>query len=76
LQLGSRLRFFREKLSFSAQFYNVLNQRYYSPDPTIHAVAGAVADGGARLQLLRAAFVPPLSAASALARNRRVAGLN
>ena len=33
LQLGARVRFFGEKLAFSAQFYNVLNQRYYVPDP-------------------------------------------
>jgi outer membrane receptor protein involved in Fe transport len=32
LQLGFRLRFLRDKLQFSGQFYNVLNQRYYYPD--------------------------------------------
>jgi len=32
LQLGLRLRFFRDKLQVSAQFYNVLNQHYYQPD--------------------------------------------
>jgi outer membrane receptor protein involved in Fe transport len=32
LQLGFRLRFFRDRLQFSAQFYNVLNQRYWYPD--------------------------------------------
>ena len=32
LQLGFRLRFFKEQLQFSAQFYNVLNQHYYYPD--------------------------------------------
>jgi len=32
LQLGFRLRFLRDKLQFSAQFYNVLNQHYYYPD--------------------------------------------
>jgi outer membrane receptor for ferrienterochelin and colicin len=29
LQLGFRLRFFREKIAVSGQFYNVLNQRYW-----------------------------------------------
>ena len=33
LQLGFRLRFLRDKLQFSGQFYNVLNQHYYYPDP-------------------------------------------
>ncbi|MGZ3438183.1 MAG: TonB-dependent receptor plug domain-containing protein [Polyangia bacterium] len=33
LQLGFRLRFFRERLNFSAQLYDVLNQHYYHPDP-------------------------------------------
>jgi outer membrane receptor protein involved in Fe transport len=33
LQLGFRLRFLHEKLGFSGQFYNVLNQRYYYVDP-------------------------------------------
>ena len=33
LQLGFRLRFLKERLQFSGQFYNVLNQRYYSIDP-------------------------------------------
>jgi outer membrane receptor protein involved in Fe transport len=33
LQLGFRLRFFHERLGISGQFYNVLNQRYYLPDP-------------------------------------------
>jgi outer membrane receptor protein involved in Fe transport len=33
LQLGFRLRFLKEKLGFSGQFYNVLNQRYYAVDP-------------------------------------------
>lgn len=32
LQLGFRLRFFKERLSISGQFYNVLNQRIYSTD--------------------------------------------
>jgi len=32
LQLGFRLRFLHDKLQFSAQFYNVLNQRYWYPD--------------------------------------------
>jgi outer membrane receptor protein involved in Fe transport len=32
LQLGFRLRFFRERFQVSGQFYNVLNQRYYFPD--------------------------------------------
>jgi outer membrane receptor protein involved in Fe transport len=32
LQLGFRLRFLQEKLGITGQFYNVLNQRYYSPD--------------------------------------------
>jgi iron complex outermembrane receptor protein len=32
LQLGFRLRFFKEKLGVSVQFYNVLNQHYYYPD--------------------------------------------
>jgi hypothetical protein len=33
LQLGFRLRFLKDKLQFSGQFYNVLNQHYYYPDP-------------------------------------------
>jgi outer membrane receptor protein involved in Fe transport len=33
LQLGFRLRFYGERLSINTQFYNVFNQRYYSPDP-------------------------------------------
>jgi len=33
LQLGFRLRFLKEKLGISGQFYNVLNQRFYYPDP-------------------------------------------
>lgn len=33
LQLGFRLRFLQERISLSGQFYNVLNQRYYMPDP-------------------------------------------
>ena len=33
LQLGFRLRFFKERLGVSGQFYNVLNQHYYYPDP-------------------------------------------
>jgi outer membrane receptor protein involved in Fe transport len=33
LQLGLRLRLFNDRLSASAQFYNVLNQHYYYPDP-------------------------------------------
>jgi outer membrane receptor protein involved in Fe transport len=32
LQLGFRLRFIKDKLQFSGQFYNVLNQHYYYPD--------------------------------------------
>jgi len=32
LQLGFRLRFLKERLGISGQFYNVLNQRYYQPD--------------------------------------------
>jgi len=32
LQLGFRLRFLKDRLQFSAQFYNVLNQHYYYPD--------------------------------------------
>jgi outer membrane receptor protein involved in Fe transport len=32
LQLGFRLRFFKEKLGISGQFYNVLNQRFWWPD--------------------------------------------
>ncbi|MCA1662752.1 MAG: TonB-dependent receptor [Myxococcales bacterium] len=32
LQLGFRLRFLKDRLQFSGQFYNVLNQRYYYPD--------------------------------------------
>lgn len=32
LQLGARVRFFKEKLALSAQFYNVLNQKYWFPD--------------------------------------------
>ena len=55
LQLGFRLRFLHDRLQFSAQFYNVLNQHYYYPDffndltPTIEMTPTA----GARLQLLR-----------------------
>ena len=33
LQLGFRLRFVKDKLQISGQFYNVLNQRYYYTDP-------------------------------------------
>jgi hypothetical protein len=33
LQLGFRLRFFRERLLVSGQFYNVLDQRYWVMDP-------------------------------------------
>jgi outer membrane receptor protein involved in Fe transport len=33
LQLGFRLRFLRGRLGITGQFYNVLNQRYYYPDP-------------------------------------------
>jgi outer membrane receptor protein involved in Fe transport len=33
LQLGFRLRFIRDRLQVSGQFYNVLNQRYYYTDP-------------------------------------------
>ena len=33
LQLGFRLRFLHDKLQFSGQFYNVLNQHYYYTDP-------------------------------------------
>ncbi len=32
LQLGIRARFLHQRLSVGAQFYNVLNQRYYYPD--------------------------------------------
>jgi iron complex outermembrane receptor protein len=32
LQLGFRLRFLKDKLQFSGQFYNVLNQHYFYPD--------------------------------------------
>jgi outer membrane receptor protein involved in Fe transport len=32
LQLGFRLRFLKERLGVSGQFYNVLNQRYYMAD--------------------------------------------
>jgi iron complex outermembrane receptor protein len=32
LQLGFRLRFFKERLWVSSQFYNVLNQTYWLPD--------------------------------------------
>jgi outer membrane receptor protein involved in Fe transport len=32
LQLGFRLRFIKDKLQVSGQFYNVLNQHYYQPD--------------------------------------------
>jgi iron complex outermembrane receptor protein len=32
LQLGVRLRLFRERVTVSGQFYNVLNQHYYRPD--------------------------------------------
>jgi iron complex outermembrane receptor protein len=32
LQLGFRLRFFKDRLQVSGQFYNVLNQRYWLPD--------------------------------------------
>ncbi|HWE26636.1 MAG TPA: hypothetical protein VHB97_01480, partial [Polyangia bacterium] len=30
--LGFRLRFLKDKLQFSGQFYNVLNQHYYYTD--------------------------------------------
>jgi outer membrane receptor protein involved in Fe transport len=33
LQLGFRVRLLRGKLGLTGQFYNVLNQRYYYPDP-------------------------------------------
>ncbi|MGZ3437961.1 MAG: TonB-dependent receptor plug domain-containing protein [Polyangia bacterium] len=33
LQLGFRLRFFRERMQVSGQLYNVLNQHYYYADP-------------------------------------------
>jgi outer membrane receptor protein involved in Fe transport len=33
LQLGFRLRFLKEKLGITGQFYNVLNQRYWYADP-------------------------------------------
>jgi outer membrane receptor protein involved in Fe transport len=45
LQLGFRLRFLKDKLQFSGQFYNVLNQHYYYPDnfydltPTVEQIA-------------------------------------
>jgi outer membrane receptor for ferrienterochelin and colicin len=32
LQVGARVRFFNEKVALSAQFYNVLNQKFYYPD--------------------------------------------
>ena len=32
LQLGFRLRFLKDRLQISGQFYNVLNQHYYYPD--------------------------------------------
>jgi outer membrane receptor protein involved in Fe transport len=32
LQLGFRLRFLKDKLQFSGQFYNVLNQHFWYPD--------------------------------------------
>ena len=32
LQLGFRLRFIKDRLQFSGQFYNVLNQHYYYPN--------------------------------------------
>jgi outer membrane receptor protein involved in Fe transport len=32
VQLGFRLRFIKDKLQVSGQFYNVLNQHYYQPD--------------------------------------------
>ncbi len=32
LQLGARLRLFKERMFISAQFYNVLNQKFYWPD--------------------------------------------
>ncbi|HEX9102547.1 MAG TPA: hypothetical protein VF997_10100, partial [Polyangia bacterium] len=44
LQLGFRLRFLKDKLQFSGQFYNVLNQHYYWTDnfsdltPTIEMI--------------------------------------
>ncbi len=33
LQLGFRLRFLKDRLQFSGQFYNVLNQHWYYTDP-------------------------------------------
>ncbi|MSP61176.1 MAG: hypothetical protein EXR72_12690 [Myxococcales bacterium] len=33
LQLGARLRLWKDHITASAQVYNVLNQRYYHPDP-------------------------------------------
>jgi outer membrane receptor protein involved in Fe transport len=33
LQLGARLRLWREHVALSAQFFNVLNQHFYYPDP-------------------------------------------
>jgi outer membrane receptor protein involved in Fe transport len=33
LQLGFHLRFLHDRLNVSGQLYNVLNQRYYHPDP-------------------------------------------
>jgi hypothetical protein len=32
VQLGFRLRFLKDKLQISGQFYNVLNQHYFYPD--------------------------------------------
>jgi hypothetical protein len=32
LQLGARMRLFKERFWISAQFYNVLNQHFYWPD--------------------------------------------
>jgi outer membrane cobalamin receptor len=32
VQLGARLRLFHDRLAISAQFYNLLNQRYWLPD--------------------------------------------
>jgi len=32
LQLGFRLRFFKEKLGINGQFYNVLDQKFWWPD--------------------------------------------
>ncbi len=33
LQIGARARFYHQRITLSAQAYNVLNQRYYFPDP-------------------------------------------